>query len=139
MGMLVRGSQARRDKRAIRASLGVLGALTLILAGTFATGIPAAASTSGQTSRSTSAAPAPVPPWVKSAASRSEGESAPATANAPHIREIIEENEPYSSIIGSSSAPYINSLAKNYASATKWYAVQGNSPHDYLDLLVGPA
>ena len=151
--MLVRGSQARRDERAVRTSLGILGALTLLVTGTFASGIPAAASmsgqtsqsisaapaasTSGQTSQSISAAPSPVPSWVKSAASRSAAESATAPANAPHIMEIIEENEPYSSIIGSSSAPYINSLAKNYASATKWYAVQGNSPHDYLDLLVG--
>jgi len=50
---------------------------------------------------------------------------------------IVEENQEYGSIIGSSSAPYINSLATKYASATKWYAVQHNSPTDYLDLLVG--
>ena len=50
---------------------------------------------------------------------------------------ILEENEGYSQIIGSSSAPYLNGLATTYASATNWYAVQHNSPHDYLDLIVG--
>ena len=50
---------------------------------------------------------------------------------------IVEENEGYKNVIGSSSAPYINSLAKTYASATNWYAVQHNSPHDYLDLTIG--
>jgi len=133
--MLDRGRKARRHKRAVRTSLGILGALTLILTGAFATGIPAAASTSGRISQSTSAAPAPAA--VKSAASRIASESAAAPTNTPHIMEIIEENEGYSDIIGSSSAPYLNSLANTYGSATKWYAVQHNSPHDYLDLLVG--
>jgi hypothetical protein len=50
---------------------------------------------------------------------------------------ILEENESYNAIIGSGSAPYVNGLATTYSSATKWYAVQGNSPHDYLDLIVG--
>jgi phosphatidylinositol-3-phosphatase len=50
---------------------------------------------------------------------------------------IVEENVEYGGIIGSSNAPYINSLANSYASATSWYAVQHNSPHDYLDLLSG--
>ncbi|MFZ0179296.1 MAG: alkaline phosphatase family protein, partial [Candidatus Dormiibacterota bacterium] len=62
---------------------------------------------------------------------------AAAAASAPHIMLILEENESYNAIIGSPSAPYINGLATTYRSATKWYAVQGNSPHDYLDLIVG--
>ena len=55
----------------------------------------------------------------------------------PHVLVVIEENQEYGSVIGSSSAPYINVLAGSYATATKWYAVQHNSPHDYLDLLAG--
>jgi hypothetical protein len=55
----------------------------------------------------------------------------------PHVMLIIEENQEYSSIIGSSNAPYINKLAKAYATATKWYAVQHNSPTDYMELLSG--
>ena len=56
---------------------------------------------------------------------------------APHVMLIVEENQEYGSVIGSSNAPYINMLATSYASATKWYAVQHNSPHDYLELLSG--
>jgi uncharacterized protein (TIGR03437 family) len=56
---------------------------------------------------------------------------------APHVMLIVEENQEYGGIIGSANAPYINTLAKSYASATKWYAVQHNSPHDYLELLSG--
>jgi len=55
----------------------------------------------------------------------------------PHVMVIVEENKEYGSIIGSSKAPYINSLATTYASATSWYAVQHNSPNAYLELLSG--
>jgi len=54
-----------------------------------------------------------------------------------HVMLIVEENQEYGSIIGSSNAPYINTLAKAYASASKWYAVQHNSPTDYMELLSG--
>jgi phosphatidylinositol-3-phosphatase len=50
---------------------------------------------------------------------------------------IVEENQESTSILGSSSAPYINSLATTYASATQWYSVEHNSPLDYMDLLSG--
>jgi len=69
-----------------------------------------------------------------------------AASSPPHIMLIVEENEAYSSaqtptpnyVIGNSNAPYINNtLATTYASATNWFAVQHNSPYDYLDLLVG--
>ena len=63
--------------------------------------------------------------------------STAAAGGAPHIMLIVEENEGYSNVIGSSSAPYLNSLAKSYASATNWYGVQHNSPHDYLDVTIG--
>jgi Phosphoesterase family/IPT/TIG domain len=70
---------------------------------------------------------------------------AKAAASPPHIMVIVEENEAYSSaqtsspnyVIGNSNAPYINSLASTYASATNWFAVQHNSPNDYLDLIAG--
>ena len=67
-----------------------------------------------------------------------ESEAAPAAAGSPpHIMLIVEENEGYKDIIGSSSAPYLNGLATSYVSATNWYGVQHNSPHDYLDLTIG--
>jgi len=59
------------------------------------------------------------------------------TTTPPHIMVIVEENQEYGDIIGSSNAPYINSLASTYTSATNWYAVEHNSPTDYLDLISG--
>ncbi len=68
-----------------------------------------------------------------------------AAPTPPHIMVIVDENEAYSSaqtsspnyVIGNSNAPYINTLAGTYASATNWFAVQHNSPNDYLDLIGG--
>jgi hypothetical protein len=63
--------------------------------------------------------------------------------NAPHIMVIVMENKAYNKsvgsayIIGSSKAPYINSLATKYRSATLWYGVQHPSPGDYLELISG--
>jgi protocatechuate 3,4-dioxygenase beta subunit len=59
------------------------------------------------------------------------------TPTMPHVMLIVEENQEYSSIIGSGSAPYINGLAKTYRSATNWFSVEHNSPLDYLDLFAG--
>jgi hypothetical protein len=59
------------------------------------------------------------------------------TVTPPHVMVIVMENQESTSIIGSVSAPYINSLATKYRSATQWYAVQHNSPTDYLELLAG--
>jgi hypothetical protein len=52
-------------------------------------------------------------------------------AGPPHILELMEENESYGSIIGSSSAPYINSLAGKYALATNWSSNEHVSWKDY--------
>jgi len=96
-----------------------------------------------------SGAPTPTP-----TASSTPTPSASPTNNPtsePHIMLIVEENQAFSSaqtkksskdpngyIIGNTAkAPYLNTLATTYASATNWYAVQHNSPHDYLDLIVG--
>jgi|GEM_PF-1652524 len=66
------------------------------------------------------------------------------TPTAPHIMVIIDENAAYASsdatpyVIGNAKAPYINNtLVKTYASATKWYGVEHNSPKDYYDLISG--
>ena len=56
----------------------------------------------------------------------------------PHVMVLIEENQEYSSVIGSSSAPYINgTLIPKYTSATNWFAVQHTSLNDYLELVSG--
>ncbi len=58
---------------------------------------------------------------------------------ADHIVIVIEENHGYSQINGSSSAPYINSLAKDSFSVkfTNSYAITYGSQRDYLDLYSG--
>ena len=50
---------------------------------------------------------------------------------------IVEENRSYGDIIGSSSAPYINTVASEYGSATNWYSVEHTSEYDYVDLISG--
>ena len=57
---------------------------------------------------------------------------------AVHVAFIIMENRNYTSVIGSSSAPYLNSLASQYALATNYYANSvGSSLPDYFMLTVG--
>jgi hypothetical protein len=71
-----------------------------------------------------------------------EGTAAPlskATSTVPHIMLIVEENRSYNDIFGTYAAyaPYLNSLATTYVSATNWYAVQHKSENDYVELLSG--
>ena len=50
---------------------------------------------------------------------------------------IVEDTQEYGSVVGSSNAQYINSLASTYRSATQWFGVQHPGSSDYLDLLAG--
>ena len=50
---------------------------------------------------------------------------------------VIEENHSYGEIIGSSAAPYINSLAAQGALFTQSYAITHPSQPNYLDLFSG--
>jgi uncharacterized membrane protein len=54
-----------------------------------------------------------------------------------HVVIVIEENHSFSSIIGSSSAPFINSLAQQGALFTHSFAVEHPSQPNYLDLFSG--
>jgi hypothetical protein len=54
-----------------------------------------------------------------------------------HIAVIVMENEEYGGIVGSSSAPYINSLARRYALARSAYAIAHPSLPNYLALTGG--
>jgi phosphatidylinositol-3-phosphatase len=65
------------------------------------------------------------------------GTTSAAASNPPHIMLIVEENEGYSQIIGNAAAPYINSLASSYTSATKWYGLTDSSLGDYVALING--
>lgn len=50
---------------------------------------------------------------------------------------IVEENKPASSIVGSPNAPYLNALAREYASATDDNAITHPSLPNYLALTSG--
>lgn len=69
-------------------------------------------------------------------ASSPNGSAVTANAHA-HVMVIVEENHSLSSIIGSSAAPYINSLASTYTLATNSFAVTHNSLGNYLGLISG--
>jgi hypothetical protein len=60
-----------------------------------------------------------------------------AAGSPPNIMVIVEENQGYSNIIGSSQAPYINSLASTHASATQWFGLKDSSLADYVALISG--
>ena len=66
--------------------------------------------------------------------------SSPAQVGIPrpdHVVIVIEENHAYSAIIGSSSAPYINSLAAQGALFTESFAISHPSQPNYLALFSG--
>ncbi|MEY9874569.1 hypothetical protein ABH931_004069 [Streptacidiphilus sp. MAP12-33] len=54
-----------------------------------------------------------------------------------HVLVVIEENHAYDEIIGSSSAPYINTLASQGAVFTQSFAVTHPSEPNYLELFSG--
>jgi len=60
-----------------------------------------------------------------------------AAGSPARIAVIVMENEEYGSVIGSPSAPYINSLARRYGLATAMYAVSHPSLPNYLALTGG--
>ncbi len=68
------------------------------------------------------------------------GPTALATSYLPaftHIYIIVMENKEYGSIVGSSRAPYINSLIRRYGLATNYTAVAHPSEPNYLALWAG--
>jgi acid phosphatase len=73
--------------------------------------------------------PAPTPPPNPT--------PSPVLPNFSHVYVIVMENHEYSSIVGSSSAPYINSLISQYGVATSYYAVSHPSEPNYLALTSG--
>jgi len=68
----------------------------------------------------------------------------PVTFTAPtggsqfgHVFIVTEENTDYSSVIGSSSMPYLNSLAQQYGLSTEYYANTHPSIGNYFMLATG--
>src|ERR1039458_1603573 len=54
-----------------------------------------------------------------------------------HVVILVEENHSYSSVIGSASMPYLNSLAKNYSLLTNYYANTHPSIGNYFEMTTG--
>src|SRR5438309_2349358 len=54
-----------------------------------------------------------------------------------HVVMVLEENHPYSSVIGSSSMPYLNSLATKYTTLTNYFADTHPSIGNYFMLSTG--
>jgi hypothetical protein len=79
--------------------------------------------------QSTTTHPAPTPPPPPP--------PPPAVPAFSHVFVIVMENHEYGSIIGSSAAPYINSLANSYGLATNYYAASHPSLPNYLALTAG--
>src|SRR5713101_3823807 len=56
---------------------------------------------------------------------------------ASHVVIVLEENSNYSSVVGSSSMPYLNSLINKYGLATQYYANTHPSIGNYFMLTTG--
>ena len=54
-----------------------------------------------------------------------------------HVFVVVEENTNYSSVIGNSSMPYLNSLASKYGLATQYYANTHPSIGNYFMMTTG--
>lgn len=62
------------------------------------------------------------------------------TAQVPrsnHVVVVVEENHSYSSVIGNSAMPYLNSLASQYGLATQYYANTHPSIGNYFEMTTG--
>lgn len=65
------------------------------------------------------------------------GGTAPGVPLSSHVFIVMEENHSYSSVIGNSSMPYLNSLASKYGLATQYYANTHPSIGNYFMLTTG--
>lgn len=61
----------------------------------------------------------------------------PTLPTPDHIVIVIEENKGFTDVIGSSSAPYINSLAAQGALLRKFFALHHPSQPNYIDFFAG--
>jgi phosphatidylinositol-3-phosphatase len=104
---------------------------------------PTAAPTAGPTAAPTTAPPAPTanPTLAPTPApTNTPAPTAPPASNLPnfsHVYVIIFENKEYSSVVGSSQAPYINSLISQYGLSTNFTAERHPSEPNYIALTSG--
>ena len=106
-----------------------------------ATALGCVAALAAACSSGVSTAPAqPVSPSSRPPASSPSQPPAAAAASLPrpdHVVVVVEENRAYGDVIGSSDAPYLNSLAAQGASFTQAYAITHPSEPNYLALFSG--
>ncbi|HEX7612769.1 MAG TPA: alkaline phosphatase family protein, partial [Candidatus Limnocylindrales bacterium] len=103
----------------------------------------AAAPTTAPAPTAAPSAPTPVPTLAPSGSGRGSPTDAVSPTPASglpdfkHVYVIILENREYGSIVGSSAAPYINSLIARYGQATNLYAETHPSEPNYIALTSG--
>ena len=100
---------------------------------------PGATPTSGSTPTPGSTPTAGATPPPAATAPPTTGPTPPPSSipNFSHVYVIIFENKEYSSVVGSSSAPYINSLISQYGLSTSFYAERHPSEPNYIALTSG--
>jgi phospholipase C len=78
---------------------------------------------------------------VLSAQQRATATGATTTSKSPtttpHVLLVMLENKGYAAVIGSPQAPYINSLATQYATSTGWFGIRHPSLPNYLAFTTG--
>ena len=65
------------------------------------------------------------------------GASVAQVPTSNHVVLVVEENHGYSSVIGNSQMPYLNSLASKYGLATRYYANTHPSIGNYFEIVTG--
>jgi hypothetical protein len=98
---------------------------------------PTVTATPTQTAFPTATASPTATPTRTTPASPSAAPGTPKKAALDHIAVIVMENHGYGEVIGSSSAPYTNSLVHTYALAANYSAVGHPSLPNYLALAGG--
>ena len=116
-----------------------LSAIVAACGGSGATTTPAPGSVSTSSPETSVGAPATGFPSPSATTSASASASAAASGlpNFSHIYVIIMENKDYRSIVGSTAAPYLNSLIARYGLATRLYAEAHPSEPNYIALTSG--
>ena len=83
------------------------------------------------------APPATTSPRVNASSGTTTGAASSGLPRFTHVYVIVLENEAYGSLVGSSDAPYLNSLIASYGLATSYDGVAHPSQPNYLALFSG--
>jgi phosphatidylinositol-3-phosphatase len=79
----------------------------------------------------------PAPSASQPVAAHHAGPTAAALPSFSNVYLVVMENHDYGSIVGSSHAPFLNSLIRQYGLATNYHAVTHPSEPNYLALFAG--